>query len=58
MDVVLLMDGVDGEYHLSHVELGHILRKSILKLTEQCQQVATHVVIHHQVLQYRYTQRS
>lgn len=50
MDVVLLVDGVDGEHHLSHVELGHVLRQTILKLTEQSQQVSAHVVIHHKVL--------
>lgn len=52
MDVVLLVDGVDGEDHLSHVELGHVLWETVLKLTEQSQQVPAHVVVHDQVLQH------
>lgn len=50
MDVVLLVDRVDSQDHLSHVELGHVLRKTILKLTEQGQEVSTHIVVHDQVL--------
>lgn len=50
MHVVLLVDGVDGQHHLSHVELGHVLWETILKFTQQGQQVTAHVVVHHQVL--------
>ncbi len=49
--VALLMDGVDSEHHLCHIELGHVLRESVLKFTKQSQQIASHVIIHHQVLQ-------
>lgn len=46
------VDRVNGHNHLSQVELSHVLRDTVSKLTEQSQQVPTHVVIHHQVLQY------
>ncbi len=49
--VALLMDGVDSEHHLCHIELGHVLWESVLKFTKQSQQIASHVIIHHQVLQ-------
>ena len=51
MDVVVLVDGVDGQDHLCHVEPSHVLRQPVLKLTEQGQQVPAHVVVHHQVLE-------
>lgn len=51
VDVVLLVDGVDGQNHLCHVELGHVFWESILKLAEQSQQVPAHIVVHYQVLQ-------
>lgn len=45
------MNGVDGQHHLSQVELGHLLRQPVLKLTEQSQQIPTHIVVHDQVLE-------
>lgn len=50
VDVVLLVDGVNCQNHLSYVELGHVFRQPVLKLTEEGQQVSTYVVVHHQVL--------
>lgn len=44
------MDRVDGQHHLGQVELGHLLRQPVLKLTEQRQQIAAHVVVHDQIL--------
>lgn len=58
VDVVLLVDGVDGQHHLCHVELGHVFRKSILELAEQRQQVPAHVVVHHQVLRDKHVNRT
>lgn len=45
------MNGIDGQHHLSQVEFGHLFRQPVLKLTEQSQQVTTHIVVHNQVLQ-------
>lgn len=53
MDVVEQVNRVDGQDHLSQVELGHLLWKSVLKLTEQSQEVPTHIVVHDQVLEKR-----
>ena len=36
--------------HLCNIELCHILRKSILKLGEEGQEVSATVVVHHQIL--------
>ena len=44
--------GVDGEDHFTGVEPSHLLRKVILELAEQCQNIATHIVVHHQVLEW------
>lgn len=44
------VDRVNGHDHLSQVELSHVLRDPVSKLTEQRQQVAPYIVIHHQVL--------
>lgn len=49
--VVLLVYRVDGQHHLSHIELGHVLWETVLELTEQGQEVTAHIVVHHQVLQ-------
>lgn len=51
VDVVKLVNRVDGQYHLSQIEFGHLLWQSILKLTEQSQKVTTHIVVHDQVLE-------
>ena len=40
---------VDGQDHLHDVELGHVLRETVLKLGQQGQQVTPAVVVHHQV---------
>lgn len=50
MHIMELMDGVDGEDHLGHIEPRHVLRKTVLKLAKQSQQVPAHVIIHHQIL--------
>ena len=51
VNVVVLVDGVNGQDHLGHVEPSHILRQTVLKLTQQGQKVAAHIVVHHQILQ-------
>lgn len=51
VDVVELVNGVDGQHHLSQVEPGHLLRQPVLELTEQSQQIPAHVVVHDQVLE-------
>ena len=51
VDVAQLVHGVDGEDHLDDVELGHVLRKSVLELGEQSQEVAAAVVVHDQILE-------
>ena len=50
VDVAELVNGVDGEDHLCSVEACHGLREVVLKLAEQRQHIATHVVVHHQIL--------
>lgn len=51
VDVVQLVHRVDSQHHLGQVELGHLLGQPILKLAEQRQQVAAHIVVHDQVLE-------
>ena len=43
--------GVNGKDHFTGVEPSHLLRKVILELAEQRQNIATHIVVHHQVLE-------
>lgn len=50
MHVMELMDGVDSQHHLADVEPCHVFRELVFKFTEQSQQIATHVVIHDEVL--------
>lgn len=50
VDVVKLVNRVNGQDHLSQVELGHLLWQTVLKLTEQSQKIPTHIVVHDQVL--------
>lgn len=51
MDVSEFVQGVDGADHLGDIEHTHILGESIIKLTEQGEQVPAHVVIHEKILQ-------
>lgn len=51
VDIVELMHRIDCQNHLSQVKSGHVLWQTVLKLAEKSQEVTTHVVIHHQVLQ-------
>lgn len=44
------VDGVNGHDHLGQVELSHVLRDPVSKLTEQSQQVPSYIVVHHKVL--------
>lgn len=44
--------GVNGEDHFTGIEPSHLLRKVILELAEQRQDIATHIVVHHQVLEW------
>ena len=44
--------GVDGKDHFTGVEPSHLLRKVILELAEQRQDITTHIVVHHQVLEW------
>lgn len=49
--VVQLVHRVDCQNHFCQVKLSHILRQAVLELAEQSQQIPTHIVVHHQVLQ-------
>lgn len=51
MDISESVDGVYGQNHFDNVEFGHVLRQSILKLTEEGQEVTATVVVHDKVLQ-------
>lgn len=44
------MHRVDSQNHLSQIKLGHVFRQTIFKLTEQSQQIAPYIIVHHQVL--------
>ena len=48
--IAQLMQRMDGQHHLRHVEASHLLRQAVLELGQQRQQVTAAVVIHHQVL--------
>lgn len=48
--VAQFVDRVDGQDHLSQVELSHVLREPVTKLTEQSQQVAPYIIVHYQIL--------
>ena len=52
VNVAHLVYGVDGKDHFTGVEPSHFLRKVILKLAEQRQDISTHIVVHHQVLEW------
>lgn len=48
--VTQLVNRVNGHDHLSQVELSHVLREPIAKLTEQRQQVTPYIIVHYQIL--------
>lgn len=50
VDVTQLVQRVDGQHHLSQVELGQLGREAVLKAAQQSEEVPTGVVVHHQVL--------
>lgn len=50
MDVTQFVNRVNGQNYLSQVELSHVLREPVTKLTEQSQQVAPYIIVHYQIL--------
>ena len=50
VDVAQLMQRVNGQHHLSQVELGQLGREAVFKAAQQSEEVPSSVVIHHQVL--------
>jgi len=50
MYIAKLVKTVNSQHHLSQVEPCHVLRQTIFKLRQQCEEVATAVVVHHKVL--------
>ena len=45
------MNGVDGHYHLRGIEPGHVLGQVVLVLTEQSENISSHIVVHDKILE-------
>lgn len=50
VDIAQLVQRVDGQNHLSQIELGQLRWEAILEAAQQCEEVPASVVVHHQVL--------
>ena len=50
VDIAQLMQRVDGQHHLSQVELGQLGWEAVFKAAQQSEEVPSSGVIHHQVL--------
>ena len=50
VDVPEAMQSVDGQHHLGHVELCHLLGQPVLELRQQSQKIPAAVVVHDQIL--------
>lgn len=51
VDVAQLVQRVDGQHHLSQVELSQLGWEAVLKAAQQSEEVPTSIVVHHQVLE-------
>ena len=45
------MNGVNGHYHLRGIESGHVLGQVVLVLTEQSENISSHIVVHDKILE-------
>ena len=49
VDVAHVVDGLDGQHNLGHVEARHVLVERIVEARREAEQVAAGVVVHHEV---------
>lgn len=51
--VAQIVDWTDRQHHLSNVEASHVLRKTVIKFAQEGKEIASAIVIHHQVLKHK-----
>lgn len=51
MDIAQLVQRVNGQHHLSQIELGQLRWEAVLKAAQQCKEIPASIVVHHQVLE-------
>jgi hypothetical protein len=47
VDIAQLMQRMDGQHHLSQVELGQLWWETVLKAAQQCEEVPSSIIVHH-----------
>lgn len=51
VDIAQLVQRVDGQDHLSQIELGQLGWEAVLKAAQQGEEISASIVVHHQVLE-------